>query len=424
MEVEEVEAQAEVIVMPRRRRPDARPAVTAPPWTDAPYEEWPLEWREWFDALPADRRLKRRMPPPCRACGGPRKAYTRSRVYCEEHEHLAKRRTPLGCVTCGQPKPPGRGRYYCAECEPSSPRRVYRPDGSSKRLPRPCPRCGDLALRESGHRLCPDCEAVEHEASVARRNAKRARERKLCAGCFKPKGAVGRGIYCQSCKRARKNAVRPCPGPGGTGCGAPITERYAKRCTVCRLKGERIAAERRSALHAERMRTSPEYRAKRAATLAASHERRKAPLARAHPSKLPARPLALALRAYIAREERGGNVWDLLPMSHNDGRAETICKRFGLSEKSLRDWESGRRAMVQLGTADAVLVAIGLGWWDVWTDGPDAERARLVFEGRPKRRQPVRVKVDLKVDRYDREARAQRAESMPRQGGGRFAKVA
>lgn len=98
---------------------------------------------------------------------------------------------------------------------------------------------------------------------------------------------------------------------------------------------------------------------------------------------LPARPLALAIKN-LARLEESGNLWDALPPDHQHGRLEVLCERIGVSSKSRRDWEGGKRMRVQFKTADVAITRAGLAWWEVWPEGTDghAEAAHL-FAGEP-----------------------------------------
>jgi hypothetical protein len=84
---------------------------------------------------------------------------------------------------------------------------------------------------------------------------------------------------------------------------------------------------------------------------------------------LPSRPLADKLALVFAAENDG------------DLAIEDFCVRVGITDRTLRAWQTGERPSVRFDAADRVLVALGLLWWDVWTSPEDAVIAERVFEG-------------------------------------------
>lgn len=94
--------------------------------------------------------------------------------------------------------------------------------------------------------------------------------------------------------------------------------------------------------------------------------------------ELPALPVAGAILRRLERTSVG---------------RDEICATLGISGRTLYAWKSGERQSCMFPEADAVLVALGLNWWDVWDcddhggDDPDCELCRGVrlaeaaFEG-------------------------------------------
>ncbi len=77
-------------------------------------------------------------------------------------------------------------------------------------------------------------------------------------------------------------------------------------------------------------------------------------------ARVPARQLATACDEYVAREVRLGNE-DALGRLFAHMTVEA-------GQRALYAWRSGERVSVSLDEADAVLVALGLLWWDVWNE--------------------------------------------------------
>lgn len=80
---------------------------------------------------------------------------------------------------------------------------------------------------------------------------------------------------------------------------------------------------------------------------------------------VPAGPLGQALERIVIREQarrsRGSETGEEIGQAR-----EMICAMLGTSSRSLYAWSRGERAMVSFSTADKVLTAAGLHWWDVW----------------------------------------------------------
>jgi hypothetical protein len=85
---------------------------------------------------------------------------------------------------------------------------------------------------------------------------------------------------------------------------------------------------------------------------------------------LPARPLGLALERAL----------------DPDRPVDEECENLRTSSRSLREWVTGTRELVQFNTADKVLCALGLNWWEVWnektvSDPQQLENVRWAFTG-------------------------------------------
>jgi hypothetical protein len=84
---------------------------------------------------------------------------------------------------------------------------------------------------------------------------------------------------------------------------------------------------------------------------------------------LPARPLGLALERAL----------------DPDRPVDEECENLRTSSRSLREWVTGTRELVQFNTADKVLCALGLNWWEVWNektcDKEQLETVRWAFTG-------------------------------------------
>ena len=82
---------------------------------------------------------------------------------------------------------------------------------------------------------------------------------------------------------------------------------------------------------------------------------------------LPALPLAIAIRQ-IARREVWCNPYGFFQPNALDDRFAIVCIRGGVPDRSVRAWENGERAMVQVRLAEKVLTNLGLHWWEVWPE--------------------------------------------------------
>lgn len=79
---------------------------------------------------------------------------------------------------------------------------------------------------------------------------------------------------------------------------------------------------------------------------------------------LPAKPLGDVLEARIqkalAGREYGGVEGSTQPTR------ETVCQGYGATIRDLLDWKSGRREGVRFDTAERVMIALDLLWFDIW----------------------------------------------------------
>lgn len=132
------------------------------------------------------------------------------------------------CSKCGGEKPPGIGIRLCDAC-------VRKPNVNSPRAPhKGCRRCGAAKSTGRGVKLCDDCRELGQWRKQAKSRARTAMHRKPCRGCGKPRGAVGKGAYCQACKRLRKHP------PICARCGAPKASGAGRRlCDACPSVRER-----------------------------------------------------------------------------------------------------------------------------------------------------------------------------------------
>lgn len=138
------------------------------------------------------------------------------------------------CSKCGGVKPPGHGLRLCDKC-------ARRPDVNSPRSPgRGCQRCGASKSAGRGVKLCDDCRELGRWRRQAKRRAATAKQRKPCRGCGKTRGAIGRGAYCQACKRQREHppTCARCGAPKPAGAGRRLCDqcpaiRERKPCVVC-----------------------------------------------------------------------------------------------------------------------------------------------------------------------------------------------
>lgn len=257
------------------------------------------------------------------------------------------------CVRCGiRPKKPGRGNRLCGVCLPVP--RSDRPGRQRPYVPLPCPKCGGPKEPGPGRRMCVACAAIEREASKIRQRA-RHRMVTLCERCgVRPKGdGIGRKL-CDPC-RAEKHAPRKCIMCRERPPRAPL----ARYCELCAIQASVWERERKRA-HARALRRDPVRRAREYALRRARKDRKRRA---SEPSLfLQPHPLVSAIDAAAAKVT-----------SCEDGEAigghRVILERIGIDERILYSWRMGQRAKgVGFERVDAVLVALGLGWWEVYGD--------------------------------------------------------
>jgi hypothetical protein len=253
------------------------------------------------------------------------------------------RRRP--CSRCGGPKPPGRAQKLCDGC-----RAADVASGKVKGLPMPCHACGSREGKRPRRQYCDECHELKEWQWRQRKIARQRAARKPCRTCggIKPQGS--RSKYCGRCTPA--NRRRRCA------CGVVLERPRARKCEPC------LAASRRE--QAERNRTW----ARRVA--AGEHvprpqgprrRPRRAPQGVGHRS-LPAAPMAAFVRRRLDMAKR-----EHLRVGYGEAGVftdEGILGRWGVSDRTVRDWEAGLRATVNPRKADEVLTRMGAGWWEVW----------------------------------------------------------
>jgi hypothetical protein len=360
--------------------------------------------RQWSRRGEAEKRRRA-----CRGCGGP-KPDGRARLYCDEcntPEKAAERRRAASrarveaqrqpCQRCGGEKPPGVSRRFCDECRPGGGRTSTE-----------CPDCG--GEKPWRKRYCDDCRTIRAEAARARARAADRAANRPCAGCGGVKdGGRGRD-YCNRCARRRgMDRVRICER-----CSNPARSPHAKLCAECKAAAreserayQRAWNERNGLprsgpttnearrMHRRLQRESEGHELTPAAPIKQSNGARVD--SDAFPN-LPAGPLAVAVCGLIRRTALDNAYMETIGrnITGDDGKVrapeefhregapsprEAVCDRLGIPSRALYDWERGIRATVGFDVADRVVTRAGWLWWDVWPDGEGYELARRAFEG-------------------------------------------
>lgn len=329
---------------------------------------------------------------PCKRCGG-NKEPGQGAVLCP----ACRDANPAGkCSCCGGPKPSGQGRRLCDDCKPITRGRTQ---------VRPCVKCGGYAPKAVGHRFCPECEVIEKEATEARKRARRSLQRKPCFRCGKPKGPGRRKKLCDRCHADLHSTARVC-----ASCGQKKElGKFKRLCEQCRLEAraryrerqrlnEQVYRTRRR--EKERRRKSQRIYDQKNRARKLENQRMRYHLAQGGIKRhinvavamgqemmwrLPAQPLAVALDRLIALEQIG-NPYSGLPDDPHFARTDAVCRRVGISSRTLLAWRTGQRKEVQWDLADAILTYTDLAWWDVWNEEtvPDAvalAKVKAIFEG-------------------------------------------
>lgn len=218
-------------------------------------------------------------------------------------------------------------------------------------------------------------------------------------------------MYCARCATAREKArERLCERCGN----APVRAPRAKLCTTCKTRSAERQAEYKRQWrldHLDEVRARDRERRRDNGQLerqriwrALKREQEGRPLAaRDREGKrddsrefgaLPSAPLAQLIEQ---RRRLPLNVLSAAIKSDRGNRvelaqdSEILAEQLGVSPKALQEWRLGKRRTVQFDSADRVLLALGVCWWDVWQPCPaecgeceacdGARRAQYAFEG-------------------------------------------
>lgn len=216
--------------------------------------------------------------------------------------------------------------------------------------------------------------------AIIRKRAKKAAARKPCRGCGKPKGPGNRRIYCAACSARRK--LRAC-----VGCGE-LHEfaKHQRTCDACkrasrereRVRKREDSAQRRQNPETRERWLAAQKKSRQRAASRAARERARAINRNRTLHRVPARAIALAIRRAVEREERAGT-----PAAQG-----AVLERMGISNRRFWAWEFGQAEDCSFSSADQVLTALGLHWWDVWTE--DTVRIPLITVARWRRVQRKR----------------------------------
>jgi hypothetical protein len=329
---------------------------------------------------------------PCCRCGDPLPpGIGRGRRTCDKCKKVKvqreSRRTKCEREGCNELKKPGRGNKLCEFHSAESQQRFAQQRGKVKQYP--CRQCGGTENKQKGKQYCDPCrEWVRDVKKIARRARRAARERKVCAGCFKPKGPGYRRRYCDACYKAReeaKKAPRKC-----NVCGEnKVTEKYKKACADCRQKShERHLARQRA--YQKRLRENPEtaekLREKQRKAKRANRERENeskrmqyrlremrkgrtlAPVKEDKRTSAGPRVPAAPLKPLI---EQWVRVWEAEHVTHRrkeTGALKAFAEQAELPERRVWGIMHDEYEKVTLTTADAICVAVGIPYTVVYAD--------------------------------------------------------
>lgn len=273
----------------------------------------------------------------------------------------------------------------CAKCAPA-PRQLRELVCEQCRAPVP-----------RGHRYCLECQPFVEEVKRKRRQERRRTRRvKPCRGCGRAKGRVGRGAYCDACRKERELAVRSCER-----CPNPVRAPHAKLCVECKAAARREATRRnrewqrkhagrsagKKSLESHRLRRM--LKAEAAGKLRAVEPTKNGgsglgvrPDAAVFPD-LPAAPLVAAMQREINRRRNGLFMFaPVLKTSSGklppDPVRELFCEQAGVSDKTFRRWVSEGSAVTSFDTVDGVLTRLGWLWFDVYRGDEVCSNGMLV----------------------------------------------
>jgi hypothetical protein len=242
--------------------------------------------------------------------------------------------------------------------------------------------------KPTGVKFCAECAPVEHEASLARKTAKRRAARKPCRGCGRVKQAeVGPSPYCVTCRRAR-SAPKQCR----RGCGRPVRAKMAKLCVECAAlavqeqKMRKRRWEQRTGYVKPMVSLTPTERRREGAriTYRLARERAGQEVGMAAPimskgrrvdaavfPSLPSKPLADAIERMIVRRRNPFAI----PVRNRAGKLrdverESVCRILHMSARTLGRWANGELPSVSFDMADAILRDADWLWFDVWEPCP------------------------------------------------------
>lgn len=317
---------------------------------------------------------------PCRRCGGekdPAKTL-RGSPLCENCRgtKIERERAHTVCERdgCDNPKRPGQGAKLCEAHHAES--LVRYPKEQT-----PCRKCGKRENKERGKQLCRDCKEAAEWQMKTRRKAKKAMNRKRCAGCGELKGPGSRRRYCDKCEAKRQDPRRVC-----NRCGElKLLAKWAKTCEDCKEKAAKIRRERQNA-YARKIRQDPERRERlkaqqRKAKKKKSSRERENERARMRYRMKAMREGRTIKPAKLGRENISVPVAPVLPFvrawitaynvsSDHDqdvGGQKELARRSGLSEKRIYEVLNGAENVAR-DTADALCQAVGVHYSILYAD--------------------------------------------------------
>lgn len=266
---------------------------------------------------------------------------------------MSAKSKPL-CAHCDKPKPKGRGRKLCDECQKAWHHKIAR---------RRCNRCGEpCAPRKI---LCESCKELA-EWKRARRHA--VGRRKPCTRCGGPKGPGARRRLCDRCLK-QDQTKRPCEKCHKRPKRYPI----AKLCEICKAEAEAaLRARNRERNKLARQKKQRKNKAKRKITrkqrknITENHR-----MAQRLRNERAGRELVpVDEREWLARYGTGrGETQARVPvdpllewLAHVDGdeMLAVVAERAGLSVSFVQRVRNGKYKAVSLPDADRLCVGLDL----------------------------------------------------------------
>jgi hypothetical protein len=261
----------------------------------------------------------------------------------------------------------------CQRCHRTKTRRYY-PNGWS----RICLKCRACEICGKPREIIKDRKTCSQEcANELRRRLQTAhmakwqpRKRKACLMCGAEKPntgdyfylyrtlASGRPYYDPLCKPCRRTEYRV---------------RY--RADPALREQAQASAERQRERIKQRMAEDPEYAEQMRVQWREANQRWRNGTTRKpdegingtdeRAPRLPAKPLGQLLERIVMRVQ-ARRVNGIEDTARVQKCRDDICAEYGTTGRTLYAWSHGEREMVDYGTADRVLTATGLNWWDVW----------------------------------------------------------